>query len=219
MAENKKSIIVYADWIKKFEALTDEEAGKLIKHFFRYVNDKNPKAPDRITQLLFIDIEQSLKRDLKKWEQRAERSRENGKMGGRPTKEDNPEKPKETQQVILEPKKPDSVNVSVNVSVKDNDIKKEEVEFHSPFDLAFNDFLDMRKKNKKAATDQAIKLLKKKLIEISGGDELTQIKILEQSTINGWAGVFPIKEVKSGQKESRLSHAEYLYNLGNHGTN
>ena len=56
MAENKKSIIVYADWIELFESLTDDEAGKLIKHFFRYVNDKNPTAPDRITELSFIPM-------------------------------------------------------------------------------------------------------------------------------------------------------------------
>ena len=60
MAENKKSIIIYADWIDKFEELTDDEAGKLIKHFFRYVNDMNPEAPDRTTKLMFIDIKNAL---------------------------------------------------------------------------------------------------------------------------------------------------------------
>lgn len=68
MAQDKKSIIVYADWIELFETLTDEESGKLIKHFFRYVNDQNPEAPDRLTELSFIPIKQSLKRDLIKWE-------------------------------------------------------------------------------------------------------------------------------------------------------
>lgn len=116
MAENKKSIVIYSDWIDKFEILSDEEAGKLIKHFFRYVNDKNPTAPDRITELSFIDIKATLKRDLVKWEKRAERSRENGKLGGRPKTQENQEEPKETQQVILKPRKPDSVNVSVNVN-------------------------------------------------------------------------------------------------------
>lgn len=123
MATGKKSIVVYSDWMKKFEVLTDDEAGKLIKHFFRYVNDLNPVAPDRITELSFIDIEQSLKRDLVKWELRAERSRENGKSGGRPHKDINPEKPRKTQQVILKPRKPDSV--SVNVSVNDILLEKE----------------------------------------------------------------------------------------------
>jgi len=113
MAEGKKGIIVYADWLKKFEALEDDEAGRLIKHFFRFVNDLNPKAPDRITELSFIDIEQSLKRDLVKWENKANRSRENGKLGGRPVKEE----PTITQQVILKPKEPVSVSVNVSESV------------------------------------------------------------------------------------------------------
>ncbi len=120
MAEGKKGVIVYADWIKKFESLADDEAGRLIKHFFRYINDQNPKPEDRMTELMFIDIELTLKRDLKLWEKRAERSRENGKTGGRPVKEtqENPEEPRITQQVISKPRKPDTVKDTV--TVKDN---------------------------------------------------------------------------------------------------
>ena len=81
MAENKKSIIVYADWIELFESLTDDEAGRLIKHFFRYVNDLNPSPPDRITELSFIPIKQSLKRDLDKWEGRLSERSLNGRKG------------------------------------------------------------------------------------------------------------------------------------------
>lgn len=136
MAEGKKSIVVYSDWINKFEVLTDEEAGRLIKHFFRYVNDLNPAFPDRITELSFIDIQQQLKRDLVKWEQRAERSRENGRNGGRPK---NPEKPKETQQVILKPRKPDTVNVNVNDTVNDININSVGLPTSTPTKGTLND--------------------------------------------------------------------------------
>lgn len=81
MAEDKKSIIIYADWITKFEELEDDEAGRLIKHFFRYVNDLNPTAPDRTTKLMFIDIQNQLKRDLKKWEKTLEDRSYNGRLG------------------------------------------------------------------------------------------------------------------------------------------
>jgi uncharacterized phage protein (TIGR02220 family) len=81
MAENKKSIIVYADWIVLFESLSNEEAGLLIKHFFRYVNDLKPVAPDRITELSFIPIKQALKRDLDKWESTLEERSVNGRKG------------------------------------------------------------------------------------------------------------------------------------------
>lgn len=68
MAENKKSFILYADLIHTAEELTDEEAGKLFKHILRYVNDKNPDAPDRITKIAFEPVKQQLKRDLQKYE-------------------------------------------------------------------------------------------------------------------------------------------------------
>lgn len=111
MAKDKKSFVAYCDWLESFEELTDEEAGRLAKHLFRYVNDLNPEPPDKITKMCFIPIKQSLKRDLVKYEERAERARLNGAKGGRP-------KTQKTQSVISEPKKPDSGNVSVN----DNDI-------------------------------------------------------------------------------------------------
>lgn len=112
MAKDKKSFVAYCDWLESFEELTDEEAGRLAKHLFRYVNDLDPEAPDKITKMCFIPIKQSLKRDLVKYEERAERARLNGAKGGRP-------KTQKTQSVISEPKKPDSdnVNVSVNDSV------------------------------------------------------------------------------------------------------
>src|SRR4030042_2543276 len=68
MAQGKKSIVVYADWISIFSGLEDDEAGRLIKHFFQYVNDTDPEPPDRLTKLLFEPIKQTLKRDLKKYE-------------------------------------------------------------------------------------------------------------------------------------------------------
>ena len=68
MATGKKKIVVYADWKPSFDALTDEEAGQLIKHFFAYVNDENPTTENRIVNLMFEPIKATLKRDLEKWE-------------------------------------------------------------------------------------------------------------------------------------------------------
>lgn len=79
MAEGKNKIIVYKDWIGTFESLTDEEAGKLIKHFFRYVNDLNPEAPDRITTIAFEPLKQTLKRDLARYLETCVKNRDNVK--------------------------------------------------------------------------------------------------------------------------------------------
>ena len=82
MAYGKKGFILYCDQIHSFEHLDDDEAGRLIKHIFRYVNDQNPEPVDKITKISFEPIKHQLKRDLKEWEAtRYERS-ESGKAGG-----------------------------------------------------------------------------------------------------------------------------------------
>jgi uncharacterized phage protein (TIGR02220 family) len=122
MAENKKSFIAYSDWQETFEELSDEEAGKLVKHLFNYVNDKNPEASDKLTKMCFIPIKQSLKRDLVKYDNYIDKQRVNGKKGGRPKK--NPTLSEETQPFLEKPKKADSVNDSVSVNESDTNINK-----------------------------------------------------------------------------------------------
>jgi hypothetical protein len=126
MAENKKSVLLYCDIIHTVEKLDNETAGELFKHYLRYINDLNPSTDNVLVDVSFEPIKQNLKRDLKKWESRAERSRENGKQGGRPK---NIEKPSGLIDNPAEPKKPVkdtvTVNVTDTVNVKVKDIKEE----------------------------------------------------------------------------------------------
>jgi hypothetical protein len=110
MATGKKSFIAYCDWLETFEELDDAEAGRLVKHLFRYVNDLDPQTEDKLTKMTFIPIKQTLKRDLKKHEAVAERNRENGTKGGRP------KKPTGLSGLNEKPKKADSDSDSDNVN-------------------------------------------------------------------------------------------------------
>jgi hypothetical protein len=122
MATDKKKVVVYCDWIETFESLTDDEAGRLIKHFFRYVNDLNPTS-DRLVELMFTPIKQTLKRDLQSWNEKRVKNSENGKLGGRPKKsEENPIKANGLFKNPIKAKKAVSDSVSVSDSV--NDINK-----------------------------------------------------------------------------------------------
>jgi hypothetical protein len=119
MAVGKKKVIVYTDWINQFKDLTDEEAGKLIKHFFEYVNDLNPSS-DRLIELLFNPIKATLKRDLEAWESKQQTNKNNGLKGGRPRKEIteiNPNNPNGILTTQNNPQKGVSDSVSVNVNV------------------------------------------------------------------------------------------------------
>ena len=196
MAKDKKAFVAYCDWLESFEELTDEEAGKLIKHLLRYVNDQNPEPPDRITQMCFIPIKQSLKRDLRKYEERAERSRLNGAKGGRP-------KTQKTQQVNSEPKKPDRDTDTDSDSVTDTDRDKviETKEQHSLLDdsvaQVFEEFIQHRKQLKKPMTKIAINRMISKLNKY---DPRTAEQMLVQSMENGWSGIFEQKTKDNGKK-------------------
>lgn len=126
MAEGKKVFNAYADWIEIFEALPDENAGQLAKHIFRYVNDKlgdNEAHENPLVNMGFIPIKSTLKRDLKKYFNRCETNRLNGRKGGRPIKGVETQK---TERLISKPKKADKDKDKDKD--KDRDIKERKKE-------------------------------------------------------------------------------------------
>lgn len=60
-------------------------------------------------------------------------------------------------------------------------------------DRAFSDYVAMRKQIKKPMSDRAIELSIKRLEKLSGGDNEIAVKILEQSIMNSWQGLFELK--------------------------
>lgn len=122
MAKDKKSFILYCDQQGVFNMLPDEQAGKLIKHIFAYVNDENPESDDLLLTIAFESIKTQLKRDLKKYEHYIDKQKENGRKGGRPKTQPFLDETQKTQAFFLKPKKADNVNVNdnVNVIIKEN---------------------------------------------------------------------------------------------------
>jgi hypothetical protein len=119
MAENKKSFILYCDQKGVWDKLDDAQAGRLIKHIISYVNDDNPVAPDFITELAFEPIKQSLKRDLKKWENQQEQRSEAGKRSAEVRKR-NAKLAERDSTTVNERSISSTVNGSVSVNVNDS---------------------------------------------------------------------------------------------------
>lgn len=71
----------------------------------------------------------------------------------------------------------------------------------------FNEFLEQRKKLKAVNSERAINTLINKLMNY---DENTQIKMLENSIVNSWKGIFEIKETK--RKDNVLDTLRKIYN-------
>lgn len=148
MAEGKNKIVVYADWLDNFEDLTDEELGKLMRHFFMYVNDMDPVLEDRLLNIAWKPIQATLKRDLKKWESFVEKQKANGKKGGRP-------KTQKTQALNEEPKK--AVSVSVSDSVINNNMLMVELIKNQNEHSTYIESLYMRKKLKQGSLGKLLK--------------------------------------------------------------
>lgn len=122
MAKDKKTVVIYSDWIATFEKLTNEEAGKLIKHLLRYVNDLNPSA-DRMTEILFEQFKQQLKRDLVKWEEIKEARSKAGRNGGIKSGLSRRSKTKQNEAN-------EAVNDNVNVNVINNTLRQPKIDIN-----------------------------------------------------------------------------------------
>ena len=120
MADNKKSVLLYCDIIHTVEELTDDEAGKLFKHYLRYINDLNPNPPDKLTQIVFEPIKQNLKRDLKKWESIIDKRKVAGSIGGKQKVAN----AKSAKEIVANVAVIDTVNVTVKEINNNIDIRK-----------------------------------------------------------------------------------------------
>jgi len=123
MAENKKSFVLYADYLDTFEMLSDEEAGQLIKHLFRYVNDEEPELQNKLLGIAFNPIKSQLKRDLMKWSDTKGKRSEAGKASAEARRlkkqqtSTNPTSVESVQQTSTNP----TVNVNDTVTVNVTD--------------------------------------------------------------------------------------------------
>lgn len=127
MAEEKKAFVAYVDWESQFDLLSDEEAGKLIKHIFSYVNDRNPEfdKSERLLLMAFEPIKKQLKRDLKKYEAIKKKRQEAGKKGGIKSGESRTDQPSKYEaneanaSFVKQTEANEAVTVTVTDTVKD----------------------------------------------------------------------------------------------------
>ena len=106
-------------------------------------------------------------------------------------------------------------NINQNKSAGAEQPPKKKVLQHYPEDeelaSVFADYMEMRKKIRKPMTERAITLVKNKLSKLAtvNGvfDRNLAISILNQSIMNSWQGVFPLKEdYKSSDPKPQTSN-------------
>ena len=103
-------------------------------------------------------------------------------------------------------------NIKKSIS---NEIPEKAFSENAELNTAILEFIEFRKKIKAPMTEHAIKLLLKQLDKLAPGGEIpVKIAILEQSIVQGWKGIFPLKSEKSSGKDKPQNR---FHNLEEHG--
>lgn len=210
---NKGSFVFYTEYREHLSMLPPEQVGELMFALMDY--QETGEVPDlpkgSALAMCFSFIKKRMDKDNSKYEERCERNRSNGKKGGRPTKEtDN----SETEENPTEPKKADNDNEYDNDSDNEEYIhtptkaracahaevgkprkKSEPVKYSDDPELndAIVEFIKFRKDIKKPMSDRAITLMMNKLESLSH-DKHEQVQILNQSIMQGWTGLYALKD-------------------------
>jgi hypothetical protein len=117
--------------------LEDSEAGKLIKHLLKYVNDLHPVMEDRLLKIAFQPMKLQLKRDLSKYDEVLKKRIESGKKGGKITQSKAKQalarsaKANQASGKQVKANQADNVNDTVTVIVNDTVNEKKEREENS----------------------------------------------------------------------------------------
>ena len=124
MAEGKKSFIVYTSWKIWLDGLTFEQKGQWLDWMLNYTNDNNPEYPkDKAVEIACRMAKDTLKRDLKKYNDKVERmqriNEERNRSKVEETKNEIDTKSIRNHNDIVGDNVNDNVNVNVNEVSKD----------------------------------------------------------------------------------------------------
>lgn len=208
---DRKSFVLYTEYIQYAELLTDEECGKLFKAILSYAENGTLPNFSGSLEMAFLMIKNQLDRNSEKYAEKCKKNRENGAKGGRPPKEsseyndntddkskcftekakkpngfsENPQKPTETeknQTVIL---KTLNDNDNDNEHDNDNDINN----ISCAKNICTCDFFDdlwklyPRKKGKSAVSKKALNEINAVgFVEMSKAIERYKQEIAENNT-------------------------------------
>ena len=178
----RESFIFYKSFYESIKELDPLDQVQIYNAIYEYEFYKIIPELTGVCKSIFTLILPQLEANDKRYE--------NGKKGGRPRNQNETEiKPKQNQN-----KTKTKPNVNDNVNVNDNDNKKNikrKIYFdNKQLNSLFLEYLELRTKIKCKNTDRAINLL---LNELNKYDDDIKIQMINNSIMNSWKSVYPVK--------------------------
>lgn len=120
----RKSFMFYLTWKSQLDVLTDKELRRLVYNLISWHQGEEIELKTKSDQLVWNGILPALEVNDIKWKNQSERSRENGKLGGRPSKSIT----QETQEVYEKPVNSKMSIVNSEKDIVDSELKNVESE-------------------------------------------------------------------------------------------
>lgn len=117
----KDTFIIRSEWYPAISKLNDTQKAIILTNLFKFHSDGEVDLSDALVELVWSFIEPNLIRNMTNYEERVKKASENGKKGGRPKSEENPNKGLAFSETNKKPIESLNVSVSVSDSVSDNE--------------------------------------------------------------------------------------------------
>lgn len=188
----KNGFLAYHSFLESMELLNDAECGRLFKACLIY--SKTGEVPELRgnERFVFPTLREAIDRDAEQYQARCEKNSANAKLRYERM---------QSQTNASERKRTAAKRANNNININNNsNVSSLRSETYSD-DPALNDaicgFIRFRAGIKKPMTDYAVKLLLAKLDKMTSNNA-DKIAILNNSIVNGWQGVFPLRDDKKG---------------------
>lgn len=227
----KKSFVLYYDFKEPLEELSDKDKGQVLMAMFEYCEYGTIPQLSKQAAIAFKFLKKFLDIDREKYEEKCNKRREAGKLGGRPKKSDAEEKAKKANG--FSEKQTKAKKADIRYTINDNDLlpngnKKESKKESGSFDSILREYtgdeetlsllgewLKVRKAKRAAMTDYAVRLNIDKLNTMAQESHMGVKEYLKEVICRGWQAFYPIHqfEKKGKPPDVDYSHVKGVINL------
>lgn len=224
---NKKSpgFVLERDQKEIIDELDNEEAGIIFKAIYEYETSKKIPKLNKALRIVFKQFKIKLDFYDNKYNETCEKNRENAEKRWQKYKDineyecmqsDTTDTNKSKEKKIKENKSKNNIKESKKESTEQSsetgyDFIISQFVSNEKIREGLYDFLKMRKMIKKPMTDRALKQLIKKLLTMSNNEKI-QLEILDQSIINNWSNIYPLKEESKNKKTIKIETEPEWFN-------
>ena len=198
MKSELDTIAFFKNIRKTLEAMTDADAGRLMKALFAHDDGEKVDLTDAspVVQMIFPLVAESTDRLTRKRQNKVRKPQTDRKDTAHNHSHNHNQNHNQNHSQNHDHTSPDGEEE------RERELKLPK-EIPLPSELnqdfvqeAFRDFREHRRKLRKPMTTKAEEMIIADLAKLAKGDAVAAVKILEQSIKNGWQGVFPLKEDK-----------------------